>query len=710
MLGKFDFSQNLVAILAILVFSSTAISQQKESSSAVVALAELSLEELAEVKITSIGSGTRKLVSEAPAIATVLTSEEMQSMGATTLEEALDTIPGLHVSNSGQSSAAKYLIRGISTFFNPQTLVLINGIPISSVVRSDRLTRLGVLPIKMISRVEVIRGPGSALYGADAFAGVINVVTKKSTDLKGTELGGQIGSFHTNEVFYLHGAEYEDLKLSLMLDYRETAGHREEISEDAQTRLDRIFGTKASLAPGPVNLMEKDFAAMIDLEKGKWHLRGSYHGKYDVGAGYGISSALDPHGKFDLSRTMVDLSYHDPEISQDWDLTSTATFIHHSQEVTEYLHLFPPGANLGNGVFPKGVWGRPDFFERNTRWDNSAFFTGFEKHRVQVGAGYSRQDLYRVKASPNSTVTFAPRPDPVDLTDTPEIYLPEKAHYSFYAFAQDEWKFAENWEMTAGVRMDRYSDFGNTVNPRLALVWKSSPKLTTKILYGRAFRAPAFAELYAINNPATIGNPNLNPETIEVYELGWTYKANENWQSSFNVFHYDIKDLISFVRDPNGTATAQNFSAQHGNGFELETSLKATRDLFLTAHYSFVDAKDSATRKPVGNYPNDKVYLRGDWSFAENWKWGTQVTWVGPRHREPTDPRNSLEGYTTADLILQRVALFEKYTLTAAIKNAFDDDVKEPSLGPSQTSPAIAIPNDLPQAGRRGFIELRYKF
>jgi len=713
------FVQKTVAIWGVFFITLSSFAQEAEVSAKsnakpqIEVLSTLSIEELSQVKITSIatGTGTDKLISEAPAIAAVITADEIQRMGATTLEEALESIPGMHISNTAPTSSTKYLIRGISTPFNPQVLVLINGVPISGIIRGDRNTRLGVLPIKMISRIEVIRGPGSARYGADALAGLINVITKSSKDIEGTELGGHIGSFHTSEAWYLHGKQYEDLKLSMMLDYRETAGHKREITQDAQTRLDGIFGTNASLAPGPANLSERAVAGILDVERNKWHLQASHYTKFDIGAGFGGTGALDPStGKATRTRTLLDLTYHDPKVSENWDMTSQAAFFHGTQEYKNYLVLFPPGANLGNGVFTDGVLGRPEYFERHVRLDSSGIYSGFENHRVQIGAGFNLQELYKSQDSTNFTANFTPRPGSTNLSGSPDINLTERGRHSFNVFVQDEWRMASDLEFTGGVRLDQYSDFGNTVNPRAVLVWATSPKLTTKLLYGRAFRAPAFAELYTINNPISIGNPEIKPETIEVYELGWTYKATRDWESSFNIFHYDLKDLITFVRNAGNSATAQNNRGQTGNGFELETTVKATRTLFLTVNYAFVDSKDKATKKPTGLYPNDKVYARGDWNFAENWFLNTQVIWLGPRHREPTDVRGSLRGYTTVDFILRRALLFKKYTVTASVKNAFDEDVKEPSPGPGPTSSVPTIPNDVPQAGRSAFVELSYKF
>ncbi|WP_290659942.1 TonB-dependent receptor plug domain-containing protein [Aquabacterium sp.] len=137
----------------------------------------------------SIATGSRVPVSRAPAVATVITSQDIASIGATDLDQVLETVPGLHVARETQGFAPVYVIRGINLGFNPQVLLLINGIPMTTLYTGNRGGAWGGMPVENIARVEVIRGPGSALYGADAFSGVINVITKTSGDINGTEVG-----------------------------------------------------------------------------------------------------------------------------------------------------------------------------------------------------------------------------------------------------------------------------------------------------------------------------------------------------------------------------------------------------------------------------------------------------------------------------------------------------------------------------------------
>ncbi|MEO8119834.1 MAG: TonB-dependent receptor plug domain-containing protein, partial [Rhodoferax sp.] len=134
----------------------------------------------------TIATGTRQLIRKAPSTATVMTAQDIVTMGATTLDEVLEAVPGLHVSRSTLDYAPNYGIRGILTESNPHVLTMVNGVPMTSAYLGNRNDMPVSLPVENIARIEVIRGPGSAVYGADAFAGTINIITKTGSEFHGT--------------------------------------------------------------------------------------------------------------------------------------------------------------------------------------------------------------------------------------------------------------------------------------------------------------------------------------------------------------------------------------------------------------------------------------------------------------------------------------------------------------------------------------------
>jgi len=273
-----------------------------------------------------------------------------------------------------------------------------------------------------------------------------------------------------------------------------------------------------------------------------------------------------------------------------------------------------------------------------------------------------------------------------------------------YAYAQDEWAFTQDWYLTAGVRRDQYSDFGGTTNPRIALVWETAYNLTSKVLYGRAFRPPSFTELYSINNPVTQGNPNLRPETNQSTELAFAWQATSTLQANLNLFRYQMNDILRFVQDTStGIFTAQNAGRQHGQGMEVELVWDAAANLRLSGNYALQHSIDETTNQDAGNAPRHHAYARADWRFMPRWTLDTQLNYVADRKREPLDPRPPIADYHTVDLTLRSKNQSSDWDVAFKVLNMFNADAREPSPAPG------LIPNDLPLAGRAWRVELSHQ-
>lgn len=657
--------------------------------------------------VVSIATGREQQLSRAPATATVITARDIQAMGATSLEQVLESVPGLHVSVSSLAYNPIYSFRGIFTQYNPQVLMLVNGLPITNVFLGNRSLAWGGMPLENVERIEVIRGPGSALYGADAFSGVINVITKTADDVKGTEFGARTGSYRERDGWVQHGGDLGPVKAAFYLGLGSTEGERSSIQSDAQTALDALFGTHDSLAPGPLNLVNKSLDSHADLEYDHWRLRATYQNR-DEGMGAGLAEALDPNSQVPESRTYLDLSYENPNWAPNWDVSSVMGYynIQEKPALDGGYQLFPPGAF--GGAFPGGMIGDPSHAERHSYVNWSAFYTGLEEHQLRFGAGYEDDDLYKTEELKNFyQVAGDPLPIPlgslVDVTGTPEVYLTPHRRDVTYELMQDEWSMAKDWTLTAGVRHDYYSDFGNTTNPRLALVWNAAYNVVVKAMLGSAFRAPSFSEEYDINNPVTIGNPNLRPETIKTDELSSSWQASDTVQTSLTLFQYHWRDIIEFVPDAAaGGNVAENAGNQDGHGYELEGNWDVTQELRLKGNYSYQHSIDEATNEDAGLAPHRHMFVQSDWAFVPLWKFGTTVNYVASRDRQPGDDRPPLPDYTTVDLTLAREKLWGRADLRASVLNLFNRDAREPDLLPGN------IAYDLPLPGRTFYVQLQY--
>lgn len=658
----------------------------------------------------SVATGTRVSVSRAPSVATVITAADIQAIGATDIDDVLQTVPGLTVAHLlPYDNKPIYIVRGIATQYNPQLLMLVNGIPITSIYLGNRGDVWGGMPVENIARVEVIRGPGSALYGADAFAGVVNIVTKDAADVAGVQLGARVGSFATADAWALYGGRVGGFDVAAYLGAGRTDGHKRTIEADAQTANDAIFGTRASLAPGPPSLGRRALDAQLDVARGPWRLRASYKRRDDVGSGGGVAGAIDRAGRSESERFTTDLTYHHATPAPGWDLTLQASYF--DMATRSRLVLYPPGT-VFLGPFPEGMLGNPAKWERHARLSAAASYLGWAAHRLRVGAGHAVEDIYRIEESKNFALVYVPGignvPAPlgalVDVTHT-QPFLAPRRRTSDFVYAQDEWVLARDWTLTAGVRHDRYSDFGATTNPRLALVWEVAYSVTAKLLYGRAFRAPSYVELYAINNPVILGNPNLRPERIRSVEAALSWQASGQLQIGVNAFGHRTSDILRPVpnADPTTGSTVSNAGGQTGRGFEVEALWDARRDLRLIANYGYQRSRDRATGRDAGIAPRHHAYLRADWRFQAGWIANAQVNRIAGRARESGDARPPVADYTLVDLNVRHVAPSRRWEISFAVRNLFDADAREPSFAPG------ALPFDFPLPGRSLHVQLGWR-
>lgn len=660
----------------------------------------------------SLATGTKQLTHKAPSTATVITREEIQRIGALDLDEVLETVPGLHVSYRPGNHLPIYSFRGIYSVFNPQVLVLINEVPITNLFIGNRNQIWGGMTLDSVSRIEIIRGPGSAIYGADAVAGVINIITDSSDTSKGTNFRARVGQDSTKDFWLSHSWNSGKLGGYVSYDRHKTEGFDQFIEADAQTFLDSVFSTDASLAPGFSDQHRQNDELRLRLDYDHWTMNAGFQ-KRKIGVGLGIAEALG-HGTNESSeRWNFDIGYNSDNILENWNISTKVAYFTTTQEIDNNLYIFPIGADIGlGGPFPDGVIGNPEVFEKHLRTNLVAKYGAMTNHSFAIGVGYEISDLYKVKETKNFALgpngEFLPPGSPlVDVTDTPFVFLPEDDRTNKFVFIQDIWNLAKDWELTAGVRRDDYSDFGATVNPRLALVWSSTLDLTTKFLYGKAFRAPSFAEMRNINNPVTLGNPNLKPEEMDSLELAFDYHPQPTQRYGLNFFKYHWKDIINFSPDEGATTkTAKNIGKQNGHGIEMEFNWSPLQNLNLMGNYSWLHAEDG-NNVTISSVPEKQLYLRIYYELNNAWNMSLKSNWVMDRKRAQDDLREPIKDYNVTDLSINWKIKNDALDLSFLVKNIFDSDVREPT---ANNGSVVNIPNDLPLPGRTALAQITYHF
>lgn len=712
------------------ILSNSAYSLTDAEKSRLEVLRGLSLEDLQEVEIklddvfdvfdglvksqsVKVASGFRQNTATAPASTTVITAQDIEAMGARSLNEILEAVPGMHITLSEVCFTPQYDVRGVHSAINYEVLMMINGIPVKNVMDGSRGT-WSAPPVQMIQRIEVIRGPGSALYGADAVSGVINILTKTAADMPGTEAGLRLGSYDTYNPWLQYGGKLKGFDLALSLDYLTTDGHRETIYQDAQFLLDQATGTHVSETPGRAYLQQRQLNLRTNASKGNWRMDVHWLRNRNLGAALGTLAMVNPEEYYEYDQIQADVLYHNLQVGEHWE--TSAQFSYRDMAEDRFnAYSTRPGAILNGEYLPYGQSNNLGDHQRDTRLDLTASYRGLNRHVLRFGSGYLYTDLHKMPWS--LTLPDTQQPVMVDARTVGLILLPENIRENRYLFAQDTWTFASNWELTLGARYDWYSDFNSTTNPRAALVWQINPRLTSKLLYGTAFRAPSFIEMYVPPNSTVVGNPNLQAETNTTWELAFDYRASDNLNLTLNLFHYQFSDKIQrrFITTGPGTTLAtdsttlggiymyDNFGTLKGDGFEVESRWKINNKSSLLANYAYSQAEDG-DGVAADNYPHNKIYLRHDWLLGNSWFLDTRVNWVADRDRPLGDKRPPMEDYVELDLTLRykNVSAKTPWNIAVGVRNALDEDRREPG------DPRLI--GDYPKAGREWFGEIRYQF
>jgi outer membrane receptor protein involved in Fe transport len=642
----------------------------------------------------SLATGYARPLFDAPATAYTIDRERIVALGATNLHQLLETLPGFYpATNDGRSLQAE--VRGIRN----RVLLLVNGLPLAEGLVDATVSVDDILTYDL-ERIEVTLGPGSALFGADAVAATINLVTRTSTSAPIDEAGALGGNDHTYSGYFLHNAPLTSaLRLGLYAAAYNTDDDNPTLRADAQSALDKMFHTHASLAPGPLNLARDVVDSRAELSGNEWTARASFRDEYHFHTGTGLAFALDPDGTYDSSLKTLEVTGHHVTRS-DWQLRAFATFTEVRQSA-DNLHLYPPGAF--GGLFPQGVLQSFDVREDRLRAEISAEYTASTVHRLLLGAGAFHNRFDGLSDQRNYILHNG---GIIPIGQTSEFagispILNDESQTAFYFLAQDEWRLTRDLTLTAGGRYDHYSDFGDTFNPRVSLVWDASAQSVVKMLYGRAFRPPTIIETGSNGTYAPLGNPNLEPVTLNMLEIAFDHRAvRGTWGVS--VFGYQQNHLVQTTFDPSAPVLLRytnRASSDRSLGTQLTGELQISRQWSLQSHYTFQrHTIDPGDDPDIPQAPRHQLYAELKWSVASFWSTSLRGQYIAGRERSATDPRPDPSNYVVASLSAERRNILDRIDLSFLVNNLFNTAYVYPS------DSATVLPYDVPAPRRMWYV------
>ena len=686
-------------LFVVFTFSNFAILAQENAK-----LEQLLSMDLAELLKVEVATGTDKQLSEAPAVVSVITAADIEAMGARNLSEAIERVPGLHVTPSINRVMPLFSIRGISTDSTPQVLVLIDGVDVSEMTALSTPYAFEY-PIDAVERIEIIRGPGSAVYGADAFSGVINVITRQPEEQDMLRVGIRAGSFDTFDGWLNWDKQLHELQIAL------SVSHSHHNSDDNRITPYGVMDRDGEITNIHLNLAYQNFSFK------NWYWRT----KQNMGTGAGIWG-----NNYDVDRidAMFSKLSWDDALTDVLDANFDFSFGQTSHDAR--FQLLPPGTwpvgadgnvflpPFTSVSFPDGVIGQPSATTQKVELSSTFVYSGIKDHRIRMGFGgkkFRLQNVEEIKNFGPGILDLQNIPESlvsdvlIDVSGTPFVYTPDYDRDLWFLSIQDEWKINADWELTAGLRYDNYSDFGSTTNPRLALVWSANPAFTAKLLFGTAFRAPKVAELAFVNNPTTLGNPALQPEQIETLEFVVDYRPGPKFNGAINFFSYQADDLIQLDQG----FTFQNNGEQDGYGAEVEANWQATDIFRLSANLSWLQSERTTLDVAKERVPGLMAFVDMGYQFTVDWQFTLQGYWIADRKREQGDTRPEVDDYLKLDANLAW-QIDDNWSAMLSVKNLTDDEIVEPVPDSALFAVGLGFPDDYPMLSRSIHAAVTYIF
>lgn len=632
-------------------------------------LALLPLERLMAMEVVSASKFPQRL-SEAPASVTVVSSADIREYGHRTLADVLRSIRGLYVSYDRNYS---YIgVRGFSRpgDYNTRVLLLVDGYRFNDNVY-DQASIGSEFPIDvdLIERVEFVPGPGSSVYGGNAFFGVVNVITRRGADIGAAEAAGSAGSHRSATGRATYGRRLDngaDLLLSM-------SAHR----SHGQDLFYPEF-IPQGVADGMARGLDGDRSRQLfaRLAYRGWILQ-AVHGEREKDvptAPYATAPAVAGTRTTDAS-TYLDLK-HSSAPAAGVELTGRLYFGRYAFEGS-YVYDAPPLYRNRDSV--RGEW-----------WGAEARLvsTAIERHKLVLGAEYQR-DL-RQNQRNYDEAPYALNLDDRRSGNRAGIYL------------QDEVTLHDALRLNAGLRYDHAGGFGGIFNPRLGLIAEPFERTFVKLLYGTAYRAPnAYERFYAVPGPGgQKTNPDLRPERIRTGELAVEHFLHDGLRVGGSLFGYRIRDHIDAGVDPaDGLTVFRNIDGVRAVGFGVEVERVWSWGARLRASYSRQRAQDAGGAR-LTNSPRHLAKLNATTPLPGGWlRAGAELQYTGPRRTLAGETG----GFWLGNLNLTADRLAPGLEMSLGVYNIFDRRYADPA-GTEHVQDAIW------QDGRSIRLKLVYRF
>ena len=575
--------KNRILLIAIFVFNYSFAQEQKKDT--------ITLEEI----IVS-ATKTKRQLSNITVPVTLIKQKDLKTGASLSLQDVLGEFTGLEINSTALGAGIQ--LQGLDASY---TLIMIDGQPL--IGRLNGTLDLSRLSVENIKQIEIVNGPSSVLYGSEALAGVVNIITKKSKK-ENLSLGSKISSFDTYNFSANAGFVKNKLKASFFTNYYTTNGYN--INSNYEGISSEFYGKTVS--------PHQNYTFTSNL---KYQLNETFD--FDINARF-----FGEHQDFDFLESNLSTTVGTNKVS-DWNITPTIRF-KPNNKLSSSLLVYLTKFNSDKEEIKADNTIKTGFFaEKYARIELQNDYKFNKKHAVTFGLGYANESVATSNLANDSEFK---------ATNT-------------YGYVQYLFDYNKKLNIVAGMRFDKHDSYTNQFNPKLSLSYRIKPTITVNASIGRGFKKPTFKQLYLnyVNNAVgviALGtsyaeegitdllNANqiaIDPETNQpiIYDLYHTIIENGGVlepESSIgmnlgfkissiaktiigvNLFRNDLENLIEFspiALNANGryVYSSENIKSVYSQGLTLNVKYRISEKYKILAGYQYLDTKDKDVLKQL---------------------------------------------------------------------------------------------------------------
>jgi len=663
-------------ISGIIIFIFSYASAQAEENTGSDILTEL---EQDIKRYSDLATNTNQNVDYMPYVISTLHNEDLVALGVLNLREAVSLIPGVDL-NVGMAGIKNPIFRGSNPYAFGQSRLIIDGMEVNDQIFGG-YNQLLDLPVDIIHRIEVVRGPGSMLTHVNGFAGSIHVITKANRD-DGQEVVDNVfavlGSDKQAGAGIIKSFDFAGGKFSSDLYYQ-----KNDLSLEVG---DDRFGNS-----GETDQSLKNYQLGLNFERGGLYFKARLS-KNESGVSYGQAFSLtdDESDYLEVENNTFELKYI-KALSNKANIEFALNYFDENRDLQN--KVMPDGAMLMMPPPPtlltEGRYFLVDYSEQTFSQRLQFNFDFSSSHKFQVGV-QARQ----AKINDNNA---AVSDDGLQSSSEFSLFTNEKRDINIVYF-EDMFEVGEKTTVQIGGKLSQYSDVDDQSALRLAVVHRYNDKNIYKAMYSQAYREPSWREQYLSAPAFFLPNTDLDPETVDAYEMSYIRRLGHRDFFKINAFYLENKSQIDAQ---NQNRRFDNSEENNLYGFEFEYEIDIFSRDVLHVNYSYLDG-DNVTGELANSAQTliDVYYL---YRLNNKWNFSGLVEYVGDKGRIETDTRDDVDQYGLLDLSAGYKGNEKSVKFTFTVKNVFDKEYSLPS-------PANTYPEDFPQSGRTWMVRVSKEF